>query len=60
MRRIPDNWSWTGMSGGASQAPCPSDSHEPPAHVVLEPGTYEHECPQCGNWRIVVITPRPM
>jgi hypothetical protein len=26
---------------------CLSDEHNPPRHVVLEPGIYEYECPQC-------------
>ena len=28
---------------------CMSPEHNPPAHVVLEPGVYEHTCPDCGE-----------
>ncbi len=23
--------------------------HDPPGHIVLEPGTYRHTCPNCGK-----------
>ncbi len=29
--------------------PCLSDEHEPPKHIVLDPGRYEHICPTCGQ-----------
>ena len=29
--------------------PCFSPAHDPPMHIVLEPGTYEHTCPVCGK-----------
>lgn len=28
--------------------PCLHPEHNPPSHIVLEPGTYEHTCPGCG------------
>lgn len=28
-------------------APCLSDEHDPPKHMVLEPGGYEWTCPAC-------------
>lgn len=28
--------------------PCFSPEHNPPSHIVLEPGTYRHTCPSCG------------
>jgi len=29
--------------------PCSNPEHEPPHHMVYEPGTYEHVCPGCGK-----------
>lgn len=29
--------------------PCLSPGHEPPMHIVLEPGTYQHKCDACGK-----------
>lgn len=29
--------------------PCRHPEHNPPSHIVLSPGTYEHTCPSCGN-----------
>lgn len=26
---------------------CKSQYHEPPAHLVLEEGVYEYQCPDC-------------
>ena len=26
---------------------CQDSEHEPPKHMVFEPGEYEHECPSC-------------
>lgn len=26
---------------------CRDPEHDPPTHIVLEPGLYEHECPSC-------------
>jgi hypothetical protein len=28
---------------------CYSAQHNPPTHMVFEPGVYEHECPSCGH-----------
>jgi len=28
--------------------PCFSPEHYPPGNIVLDPGEYEHTCPQCG------------
>jgi hypothetical protein len=28
---------------------CRHSEHNPPMHIVLEPGTYEYICPGCGN-----------
>lgn len=35
--------------------PCFSPDHEPPSHIVLEPGTYEHTCDACGEKVIFVV-----
>lgn len=29
--------------------PCGDPDHDPPTHIVLENGIYEHECPKCGQ-----------
>jgi len=29
--------------------PCLHPEHDPPSHMVLEPGIYEHTCPNCGR-----------
>lgn len=36
-------------------APCRSPGHKPSTHIVLQPGTYEHECPKCGYKTIFVV-----
>ena len=38
---------------------CLNPSHNPPSHMVLEPGLYEYVCPSCGhtvNINIPLIT----
>ena len=37
--------------------PCLCPEHNPPMHIVLEPGTYEHTCPLCGH-KITFTVPR--
>ena len=29
--------------------PCFHPEHNPPAHIVLEPGVWRHTCPCCGK-----------
>ncbi len=29
--------------------PCLHPEHNPPTHMVFQPGVYEHECPGCGR-----------
>lgn len=29
--------------------PCMNREHEPPMHISLSPGVYEHTCPGCGK-----------
>jgi hypothetical protein len=31
------------------EAICRHPDHEPPGHIVLPPGVYEHTCPGCGK-----------
>lgn len=39
-------------------APCLDSEHNPPTHIALERGVYEHVCPACGEKRqFVVETP---
>lgn len=37
--------------------PCAAPEHQPPMHMVYEPGTYEYTCPSCGK-RTVFRVPR--
>lgn len=34
---------------------CTHPEHEPPKHIVLPPGVYEHTCPRCGNKNVFVV-----
>ena len=36
----------------APPIPCQNPEHNFPGMIVLEPGAYEHECPQCGAKQI--------
>jgi len=38
---------------------CMSPEHNPPMHIVLQPGTYEYVCPACGN-KIKFTVPQTM
>lgn len=31
------------------QDTCLDPEHNPPSHIVLKPGIYEHTCPNCGK-----------
>ena len=43
-----------------AEQPCLSPEHNPPSHIVLEPGgTYEYVCPACGK-RIEFTVPMVM
>jgi hypothetical protein len=35
--------------------PCRHPEHQPPSHMVLGPGVYEHECPSCGKKSTFVV-----
>lgn len=37
--------------------PCNHPEHEPPTHIVLRPGVYEHTCPACGTKRVFTVNP---
>lgn len=39
--------------------PCRNPNHDPPQHIVLEPGVYEHTCPGCGQKQVFTIV-RPV
>ena len=39
----------------APPIPCQHPEHKFPGMIVLDPGTYEHICPQCGKKQIVTI-----
>lgn len=32
-----------------AEYPCTHPEHDPPKHMVYEPGTYEYICPACGK-----------
>lgn len=34
---------------------CKSPEHNPPMHIKLEPGIYEHTCPVCGAKRVFTV-----
>lgn len=34
---------------------CRDSEHNPPSHIVLENGIYEHECPGCGYKRTFTV-----
>jgi hypothetical protein len=34
---------------------CMYPEHNPPMHIVLEPGEYEHECPACRKKQKIVV-----
>ena len=34
---------------------CLHPEHEPPKHIVLSPGEYEHTCPGCGEIKRFVV-----
>ena len=36
---------------------CRHPEHNPPGHIVLPPGQYEHECPKCHEKQMVIIPP---
>jgi len=35
--------------------PCFHPGHNPPMHMVLEPGTYEHTCPSFGKKKVFKV-----
>lgn len=38
---------------------CLDPGHDPPKHIVLEPGIYKHTCPNCGHsitFKVPLIT----
>lgn len=37
------------------EEPCFHPEHDPPKHVCLPPGIYEHECPGCGRKKVFTV-----
>ena len=37
------------------ELPCQHPEHNPPGLIVLEPGTYEHTCPGCGEVQVFQV-----
>ncbi len=35
---------------------CKHPEHNPPGHIVLPPGVYEHTCPACGIRIVFTVT----
>jgi hypothetical protein len=35
--------------------PCRHPSHDPPSHIVLDPGTYRHTCSGCGASQVFSV-----
>jgi len=42
------------------KAICRHPDHNPPMHVVLEPGIYEHTCSGCGATQVFVVPLGPI
>lgn len=65
MRRVEPDEQWTrNVSEEADKwrnkaMNCKDPEHNPPGMISLPDGTYEHECPSCGNLaRVVVNNPK--
>ncbi len=43
------------MSDSIYDDVCRSSEHNPPQHIVLEPGTYEYVCPACGHRQVFTV-----
>jgi len=37
------------ISGPKQEKRCNASDHNPPSHVILEPGQYEYTCSSCGH-----------
>jgi len=35
--------------------PCTHPEHNPPSHMVFQPGRYEHTCPSCGKKTVFTV-----
>jgi len=38
---------------------CCHPEHNPPRHILLEPGRHTWECPVCGERQTFEVSPRP-
>lgn len=36
--------------------PCAHPRHDPPSHMVYEPGVWQHTCPSCGGSQTFTVT----
>lgn len=52
---LPDSPIYRGLP--KEKFPCHHPEHNPPTHIVLSPGIYEHTCPACGKTKEVIIRP---
>jgi hypothetical protein len=52
LRKLPDSHDWT-------QQYCHHPEHNPPGHIVLQPGTYVHTCPGCGQTIVFTVPQGP-
>lgn len=34
---------------------CLHPEHNPPSHIVLEPGDYIYSCPECGKEKVLSV-----
>ncbi len=53
MKEIKTSGGWKRI--GDVPKPCLHPKHNPPAHIVLKPGVYEHVCPGCGKRTVVNV-----
>ena len=47
-KKIADDTGW-------KQKLCRDPGHNPPSHMVYEPGAYEHTCPKCNRKLIFTV-----
>jgi predicted RNA-binding Zn-ribbon protein involved in translation (DUF1610 family) len=50
IKKLPDCEGWRHVKV------CKNPEHNPPSHIVLEPGAYEHTCPGCGHKTVFRVT----
>jgi hypothetical protein len=55
IKKIDDGPEWTFVYNK-----CPDPDHIPPTMMVLEPGTYQHNCPTCGVMTTIIVPRKPV